>query len=313
MPQTQKSALLLGALTADAASLGLHWLYDPARIAEIADARGSAAFVPVDAGNFEDVKGYFAHAGRHAGMLSQYGEVLWLAMRVIRARGGFEANAYRQAYGAHFGPGGAYHGYIDRPTRAALTRIAADETPTGLDDDQLPATATLPAIMAVYHGQPTLPRMARTAREVTNINETAEVYSVVFADLLSRVLKGEALPSAMASAVASADPSIRHAVTDALKTDQASSTDYAGKTGRACHLPMAGPLVIHILRHATSYGDAVERNIRAGGDSAGRAILIGAVMGAVHGIEGPRGIPLDWVLRLQDGRAIWEDCRALAA
>lgn len=49
--------MLLGALVADAASLGLHWLYDPDRIAQIATKRGSAAFAPVDAAFFEGAKG----------------------------------------------------------------------------------------------------------------------------------------------------------------------------------------------------------------------------------------------------------------
>lgn len=307
-----KSTMLLGALTADAASLGLHWLYDPARIAEIAEARGSSAFAPVEPAFFDGAKGYFAHAGRRAGMLSQYGEVLWLAMRVTRSEGGFDGGAYRRAYAAHFGAGGPYQGYIDRPTRAALANIADEKAETGIDDDQLPATATLPAIMAAYHGQDNLSEKARGAREVTNINPVADAYAAAFTDLLGRVLSGEDLPAAMGAAVAEADSGIRDALTDALKTDEASSTDYAERMGRACHLPMAGPVIMHILRHATGYADAVERNIRAGGDSAGRAILIGAVMGAVHGLEGPHGIPLDWVLRLTDGVAIWEDCRALA-
>lgn len=70
MTQTPTSEMLLGALVADAASLGLHWLYDPDRIAEIATAHGTAAFAPVDAAFFEGATGYFAHAGRHAGMLT---------------------------------------------------------------------------------------------------------------------------------------------------------------------------------------------------------------------------------------------------
>jgi len=77
-------------------------------------------------------------------------------------------------------------------------------------------------------------------------------------------------------------------------------------------LPMALPLCFHILARAESFAGAVEANIRAGGDSAGRAIIIGAVMGAVHGI-GAQGIPTDHLLRMHDGAALWQACQTLAA
>lgn len=313
MIQTQTSAMLLGALVADAASLGLHWLYDPDRIAKIAAERGgTAVFAPVDAAFFNDVKGYFAHGTRHAGMLTQYGETLYLAMRCMIDRGrAFDAAAQRTAFAAHFGPGGAFKGYIDRPTRGALERIAADQAPTGIDDDQNPALSRLPAIVAAYHDAPDLADHALAAMQITNVNDIATGYTAVFSNLLCRVLNGTPVSDALVAAADGATGDIQTALRDALTTSEGDTTDYAGQVGRACHLPTSGPVMFHILRHATSYADAVERNILAGGDSAGRSLMIGAAMGAEHGIATPKGIPLDWVLALTDGAAIWGACRAL--
>ena len=64
---------VLGALVADAASLGLHWLYDVDRIASVV-GDGNAAFMPIDPKYFEGVAGYFAHGQRADGTSSQYGE-----------------------------------------------------------------------------------------------------------------------------------------------------------------------------------------------------------------------------------------------
>ena len=50
------SAGILGALVADSASLGLHWVYDPARIAEIESFRG-IVFLPPDSSNDSGIKG----------------------------------------------------------------------------------------------------------------------------------------------------------------------------------------------------------------------------------------------------------------
>ncbi|CAN0603008.1 unnamed protein product, partial [Ectocarpus sp. 12 AP-2014] len=181
MSHSQTSEMLLGALVSDAATLGLHWLYDADRIAEIAARRGGhCAFTPVDAANYEGVQGYFAHGARHSGMLTQYGEVLRLAIKSMNANAGaFDVASYQATFAAHFGPGGTYQGYIDRPTRAALSNIAEERVPSGLDDDQNPAVARLPAILAGYHGQDTLAEMVTQAMEVTNVNDVAGAYSAV--------------------------------------------------------------------------------------------------------------------------------------
>ena len=65
MARSMKRDMLLGALVADAASLGTHWIYEPSRIAEIAARHGgSAAFAPIEAANYEGVPSYVAHGAR---------------------------------------------------------------------------------------------------------------------------------------------------------------------------------------------------------------------------------------------------------
>ena len=305
--------MLFGALIADAASLGVHWLYDPDRIAEIAKAQnGRTVFTPVDAANYADTKGYFAHAARKNGQQTQYGEVLHLAMTVIDRDSGFDEGAYQTAFAAHFGAGGSYHGYIDRPTRGALANIDAQTVPTGIDDDQLPAIATLPAILARYFGSADLDAHRQSAMRVTNVNDVAAQYSAVCADVLTRVLSGETLPEALNAAASAAHTDIRSDLTQALTTDEANSTVYAGQVGRACHLPTAGPVMFHILARSNSYAEAVERNNLAGGDSAGRSLFLGAVMGACHGVGSDTGVPLDWALLLADRAQTWRLCQSVA-
>jgi ADP-ribosylglycohydrolase len=311
MPQSQTAAMLFGALVADAASLGLHWLYDPARIAAIAARQGGrCAFTPIDAAHYDRTKGFFVHADKTTGMATQYGEALRLAIASITRNGGFDGAAYQQDFAGHFGPGGPYRGFIDRPTRGALDRIAAGRVPSGIDDDQLPATTCLPAIVAAHQGRADLAAMVKAAMQITNVNDVAAAHSATFTDLLTRVQRGEALIPALQGTVAAADPTIRPDLADALETGEENATLYGQTTGLTCHLPEAGPLIVHILRHSDSYTEAVERNILAGGDNAGRAILIGAVMGSVHGVAGKTGIPLEWALQLTDGAAIWAECRA---
>ena len=304
MNADQGAACLLGALVADAAALGLHWIYDVDRIADVAARHGGAAFTPLDPAHFAGVPAYFAHGARRVGQFTQYGEGLRLALRTMA--GGLDVAAHQAAYAAHFGPGGAYVGYIDKPTRGTLAHLAAGATdPSGVDDDQLPALVTIPAVVVATGGHPTSAQV-QAAVAITNANDTAQTYGAVFADLLTRVLDGADIASAL-DATATL-PALRAALT----TPEPDPVAYGGVTGRACHLDMGVPLAFHILSRATSFAQATELNIRAGGDSAGRAIVIGAVMGARHGIGGDWGIPLDWALRLHDGATVWADCQHLA-
>ncbi|MEP2892704.1 ADP-ribosylglycohydrolase family protein [Tateyamaria sp.] len=309
--------LLLGALVADAACLGLHWIYNVDRVAAVtARQNGQCAFTPVEARNFEGVK-TFAHKDRENGMFTQIGEVLHLAIKSMNANGGtFDVPAYQSAFTAFFGAGGPFVGFMDRPTQGALANIAADVNPSGIDDNQTPALARLPAILVGYQGQDQLPDMIKTAMEVTNINDEATAFSNVFADLATRVMNGEALDDALVAAANGADDIAKADLLNALNTTEDDTVVFAGLNGlmgRACYLSAASPVVFHILARSSSYQEAIERNILAAGDTAGRAIMLGAIMGRVHGVATPTGVPLSWVLKLKDGAAVLQDCETLAA
>ncbi|MEP3348264.1 MAG: ADP-ribosylglycohydrolase family protein [Litoreibacter sp.] len=314
---TQNADLLLGALVADASCLGLHWIYDVDRVAEVtARQNGQCAFTPIEARNFEGVK-TFAHKDRQDGMFTQIGEVLHLAIRSMNDNGGtFDVAAYQAAFAKFFGAGGAYNGFMDRPTQGALANIAAEQNPSGIDDNQTPALSRLPAILVGYQGQDNLADMIKASLEVTNINAEATTFTNVFADLCTRIMNGEDLNDALHAAANAADETAKAELLNALNTAEDDSVVFAGINGlmgRACYLSAAGPVIFHILARSKSYQEAIERNILAAGDTAGRSIMIGAIMARVHGVATPTGVPLSWVLKLKDGEQVWNDCQTLAS
>ena len=119
---TPRIATVLGALIADSAALGLHWLYDPERIAQI-EKKQNIAFLTPDPGNYADTKGFFAHGGKTAGDSSGYGEICLLMLKHYAAHGEFDRMAYQTEFRNLFGPGGAYRGYVDSPTRQTLLKL----------------------------------------------------------------------------------------------------------------------------------------------------------------------------------------------
>lgn len=117
----RRSAMILGSAVADAAAMGLHWIYSQPRVRR---AGGDAPeFAQPDAANYEGVPSYYAHGGRVAGDSSMYGEGLLTTLRSVVANGAFDWQHYAGVFRNHFGFGGEYVGYIDTPTRETLTNM----------------------------------------------------------------------------------------------------------------------------------------------------------------------------------------------
>lgn len=378
--RTAMIAALAGSLVADAASLGLHWLYDSNRILEVGGQ--CPEFLPPNADYFKGGVGYFAHEGKQPGDLSHYGAATGVLTRSLLAgKGTLDVRDYQRRFRSFFGPGGDWRGYIDNPTRVTLNNLdrieqsAIDEAlastsadlsdkqkrilvqkvlpytrqlsgdqlaepvrraialtypetgiqdagvhlaetidrhlrpESGADDMQLPAVSKLPPLVASYCGRDDLLAVVAAAVRVTNHNDEAVAWANCAAVLLDRLFQGDTLSTALERAMPEAP--------DADRLDQArsgSTLDAVGSGdtfGRTCYLHEAMPVSFHILSHSGSFTEAVRANIQCGGDSCGRAWIIGAAFGAVHGVGGERGIPLSWLARITDAPNTLADIESL--
>lgn len=276
---------LMGAYVADAATLGVHWLYDPARI----DALGAALWREPDAADFEGAKGIFVHHGKHSGDISQYGAQMRVMVRAL-AGGAFDAQIYTAEFARAFGPGGWWHGYADKATKGTLANIAAGKTPTGAHDDQIPALSALPPLVASGASAQTC---AEAVACISN-HDTTAAYAPAATEALRAVLAGESIADSLVHGIDAAGDAARDPLTAALGGDS-DPVAYAGEVGRACPLPQTLPVAFRIAATAQSYVEAVEINARVGGDNCGRAIFLGALFGT-----GDPPPPL-WAARLRQG------------
>lgn len=288
--------MVLGALVADAASMGLHWLYDQDRLADVAG--GCPAFRTPDAADYDGFKGYFVHGGKPPGALSHYGEQLLVMLRALaETNGRYDKAAYEAAFRAHFGYGGTHVGYIDRATRDTLDNLTQAEraggieadTHYGSDDTQLPALSKLPPLVAAGQAD-----HAESAIRVTNNTDHAMRYGQVAAAMLQEALQGAAPRDVARAGLAAASPQITPVLSPAFEATAMDCPGFTAQVGLSCELAYGVPSVLHNLLSGDGYRRAVLQNILAGGDNCGRAILLGAVLGACHGIGGD-GIPPDWI------------------
>jgi len=304
MMKSANRAAILGALVADSAALGLHWLYDPVRIEEIEKANG-LIFLQPDAIHYARTNGYFAHERKMPGDSSAYGEGCLLMLKHLGKHGKFDRVRYQTEYRAYFGPGGEFVGFVDAATRLTLLKLLPLEpvdfpVQSGADDDQHPCLAALPPLVATHTG--TLEELVGCVEEVvrvTNNNEVAVDAAKCSAAALFWILQGLPVTQALADALPLSGRILRPLLEQALALPNFDSVAASERFGRACHVTEGLPLVFHITQHARDYCQAIESNIRAGGDSCGRSIMLGAIT-AAHMAQGDGSafpVPLSWLAR----------------
>ena len=140
--QTRAKNMIWGALVADAAAMGLHWIYDQPHIRKIAPS--DPEFCEPLKANYEGVPGFFAHENKTSGEQSQYGEQVLVMLQSLAATNGqYDVNHYAQSFRNHFGYGGNYVGYIDHATRETLNNF------TRAEDDAKACAKSIP-----FNGDP---------------------------------------------------------------------------------------------------------------------------------------------------------------
>ncbi|MGF1714284.1 ADP-ribosylglycohydrolase family protein [Photobacterium chitinilyticum] len=312
----QRYAALMGALVADAASMGTHWIYSPERIKQLMDMP-HFPFIEPDAKHYEGVDGYYAHDKLTVGELTAYGEWLALYIRLL-GHADTETHSIQQHILEYFGPGGEFIGYIDSPTKALLLTLfslSPEDWPedSGCDDDQNPALCAIPALVSLKMSSERLEQEIERIVGITHQNETAVACSKAFACALNEALRSRRMDPVLNVLKVKSPEAIREKI-EQVRLLSGGVNDLGhvlALVNQACHLADSLPMAAWILQNSESYTEAVINNILVSGDTCGRGILVGALAGACYGFGNEKGIPISWVTTLQCGEALAEDIEAL--
>lgn len=190
-----------------------------------------------------------------------------------------------------------------------LEVVISAPRPTGASDEQFPAISKLPPLVAAYAMQPVNQRLSfqdavQQAITATSNHPNAVAYGHVSARIMQMVIAGQALPEAIAAGLEGAETEVSDHIKKALAMTDRSVNEVTATFGLACHLRYGVPSLLHNAITAGSFTEAVRRNILAGGDNCGRAMLLGAIMGVQFGVGGAQGIPQAWIDQLSRHRDI---------
>jgi ADP-ribosylglycohydrolase len=307
---------LWGALTGDAFCLGSHWIYSLSEI-EKRFPGGVQGFETPAPGHY--------HHGKISGDCTHYGDVAMLMLSSVARCGRFEA--------ADFGSRlirlmieENYAGYRDHATQGMIANYLAclKDNPTGTfdyqqgaDDDQ-PATVThlAPVVVAHVNDDDLLETVAIATRVCQN-NRRAIVYAQATALILRFLINGSTPETAVAEVrqiIKSPDKDheeVNKRMKIACAARMLSAIDATMLFGQSCPLYSSFTAALHTtLTCHDDFAGAIRSTANAGGDSAGRAAMIGAWLGAYLGI---RAIPEEWRSRLTARDRIEADVERIVA
>jgi ADP-ribosyl-[dinitrogen reductase] hydrolase len=291
-----------GQFVGDAAALGTHWIYNLTELQQL---------YPGGINGFETPAEGHYHFGKKSGDQTHYGDGALVLLESLATGGAFDARAFGGSFVETFRPG-AYSGYIDNATRGTLENYQAfaQSNPVdkfdfqqGADDDQPAAASRLAALTVRYWNDPNLLTVVEQATRVCQNNDRTVAYMKFNALLLSELFHGRDVHTALRRAeeqTVAVEPQlgqdIRRQTGAALEETLNEVTEATLTFGQACPLPKSFPSSIHaLLKHTDDFESAILATLRAGGDNAGRASMVGAWLGAHLGIA---AIPKTWRVRL---------------
>jgi ADP-ribosylglycohydrolase len=291
-----------GQFVGDAAALGTHWIYDLDQLRS-KFPRGVIGFET-------PIEGHY-HFGKKSGDQTHYGDGALVLLESIASSGRFDARVFGEAFVRRFNPE-TYSGYLDRATKGTLENFHSFRTANpdreydfqqGADDDHLAAASRIASLVVRYWRNPELLDIVRTATRVCQNNGRTIAYMQFHALLLRELFQGEDVHNALAQAqeeFMGVDqkfwPELRYKSQGALEETLNDVTEATQTFGQGCPLEQSFPSALHaFLKHADDFETCILATIRAGGDNAGRAAMLGSWLGAHLGIQ---AIPREWCNRL---------------
>ncbi len=283
--QNRKSAMLLGSFLGDAFVLGAHWIYDVNEI----EAHFGEYTAP-----HEPLPGTW-HKGKHLGDYTHYGDQAYLLNEYLRQHGLYTDDGFREAWRAFMS---AYHGYMDAASRESLDAFAKGRMDGSQSDELGGAARIAPVIYHIDHKM-ALDTALRQSR-LTHNSELSLLATELFARIVLALLdnKGGSLSDLLRTCLHDMQQDGQRPALLEQYLERASAVagkpaaDIAAALGQSCHAYHAIPVTMAVLLSTSVYREALPLNARIGGDSATRGMIIGAILGAMNGMD---DLPIEWL------------------
>jgi len=286
--------MVLALFAADSLALGVHWIYDTEKIRK--------SFGRVDTLR-KPLPGSY-HPTKEKGDFTHYGDQTFVLLESIAAQRGFDLSDFSKRWQNLFK---TYRGYFDQATKKTLQNLAQGKAieEAGSSSTELSGAARIAPLVFLYHKDPeTLVKAARAQTQMTHNNPLVMDGAEFFARVCCEVLDGTSPTKAMTEVAARRfkEFPLFAWVNDGIESAREDSVSAIARFGQSCHTDEAFPGVVHLIaKYEKDLKEALVQSVMAGGDNAGRGLMVGMVLGA-H--LGDKGLPKEWISEIKRGADI---------
>ena len=266
-------AALWGAFYADAYALGAHWLYDTHQISKS----------EFDTKNFNDPLTDY-HKGKAAGDFTHYGDqMLWLLEALAQEE--FSVHGFSVIWKTKMS---TYKGYVDgasQHTMGALTE-GKNSLVCGSNSRDLSVVGRMvPLIYAYHNDMDKMMEYVKLHTVFTHMTKALVESAAYFNELILAVSMGAEIRRAIEEIALAYSESVQKWVQEGVAKAETESIEAIKALGQSCSVEGGFAAVIYLLTRFSDFQEAMEANALAGGDSAARGMIVGAVLGAYGGMD----------------------------
>jgi hypothetical protein len=268
------------ALLGNAATLGIHWIYNAEFLANLAKKQ-SILFLKQDSQVYAAAQpSYYAYPHTNVGDVTSQGMFLFWLTKALKTNPNLTQLEYKDLILNQIKPGGDYQGYIETYGHKLIINSLNEKMGLKLpvvpmDDDHL--IGFIPYMASKQLGLSTN-KAWELAQLFTSKDEYPACYQM-FDAIIDRLPK-QSMKQAIEEAIAFAPKryAIQMKKAIELKDTKAFVKDYAGT---ACAINQSVPIIIHLLYHSKDLNDAWLRNALISGAIAERAMLLTMLIGII--------------------------------
>ncbi len=266
---------IIPALTANAASLGVHWIYDHVWLKNKAQTE-SLWFRTQSSHDYQEANpAYHAYPHMKLGDVTVQGQMMMWLYPAMKDNPRFNVRDYSNLLYQHFKPGGTYQGYVESYAKKHVVEMLSSELNLSVNtveknDDHLVG-------FVPYFVTKELALSIDLAFELTKLytNDTSYyAFFKMFDYLFER--SHDNLKITIEQAIHIAPLKFQHVLKQATQI-QDTETFVVNYAGRACSIQYSIPVIIHLLYHHQTFESAMNANMLIGGAIADRAMFLGAL------------------------------------
>lgn len=257
---------IMASFAADAYALGAHWVYDEEQLKNL----------PINWEILNDAQSMW-HKGKLKGDFTHYGDQTLFLLQYVSKHEKFDKNDYYSFWREKMSD---YSGYIDAATRGALAKM-------GSESNDLSICGHIAPLLLNADTKDIFLKRAKEFTEITHNSKLAIDSTLFFAELLWDSKENQDIKKNI-EFLKVKYPSLATWVDAGVNSRDADTFTSIREFGPACGIDGGFAGVIHLLSLEDDFKTVMQKNVKAGGDSSARGMVVAMILGSQKEFELPQ-------------------------